>query len=185
MSQRDSGFDKIRNDFYATPAWVTECLMEEESFSNYILEPASGHGHISDCLMFNGFYVTSMDISEHHTLDICCDFLDFNQSANNIITNPPYGNGGRLAMKFIKHSLKLTSSKSGKVAMLLRADFDSGKTRAHLFANCPAFKKKLVLTDRIAWANIEQTATPSVNHAWFIWDWNHTDEPTIAYRGKS
>lgn len=185
MSQRDSGFDKIRNDFYATPEWVTECLMIEESFSNYILEPASGQGHISDHLLFNGFFVSCVDIIDHETVDICCDFLMYSNPTDNVITNPPYGNGGRLAMRFIEQSLKITQPRQGKVAMLLRADFDSGKTRSHLFANCPAFKKRLVLTDRIAWANIEQTATPSVNHAWFIWDWNHVGEPTITYGGKS
>ncbi|MGL1921966.1 MAG: hypothetical protein OCD03_13160 [Hyphomicrobiales bacterium] len=184
MSQRDSGFTKIRNDFYATPEWAVECLMIEESFSNRVVEPSSGQGHIADYLMFNGFFVTCIDITDHSTVDICCDFLEFNIDADNILTNPPYGNGGRLAVKFIEHSLKSTQVKQGKVAMLLRADFDSGKTRAHLFANCPAFKKKLILTDRIAWANIEQTATPSVNHAWFIWDWTNTEPPTIAYGGK-
>lgn len=186
MSQRDSGFEKIRNDFYATPEWVTECLMVEEEFIGDILEPACGHGHISVYLKNNGLDVCTMDIISHESVDVCADFFSLNHLClpNHIITNPPYGNGGRLATKFIEHALSLTERQSSKVAMLLRADFDSGKTRSHLFADCPAFKKKIVLTDRIAWANIKQTATPSVNHAWFIWDWWNTEKPVIAYRGK-
>jgi hypothetical protein len=39
----------------------------------------------------------------------------------------------------------------GKVAMLLRTDFDHAKGRQHLFGQCPIFAKKLVLTRRIVW----------------------------------
>jgi hypothetical protein len=36
------------------------------------------------------------------------------------------------------------------VTMLLRIDFDSGKTRTNLFRDCQAFDRKIVLLDRIA-----------------------------------
>jgi hypothetical protein len=44
---------------------------------------------------------------------------------NAVITNPPYGYSGKLARQFIEHALTLVPI----VAMLLRVDFDSGRTR--------------------------------------------------------
>jgi hypothetical protein len=35
--------------------------------------------------------------------------------------------------------------------MLLRTDFDHAASRAHLFADCAMFAKKVVLTKRIRW----------------------------------
>ncbi|MGH9552146.1 MAG: hypothetical protein ACRD3W_22355 [Terriglobales bacterium] len=99
--------------------------------------------------------------------------------AMSIITNPPY----ERAHDFISHALDLTQPISGRVAMLLPMAFDCAKTRRSIFAQHPAFCRKLVLTKRVRWANLEQkTAGPSMNHAWFVWDWrNEGSDPTIGY----
>ena len=52
------------------------------------------------------------------------------QSVDAIVTNPPYIS----ATRFIEHALRLMSG-GGKVAMLLRTDFDHAKTRRHLFSD--------------------------------------------------
>jgi hypothetical protein len=57
--------------------------------------------------------------------------------------------------------------RGGKVAMLLRTDFDHAKTRRHLFADCPAFARKIVLSKRIWWIK-NSIGQPSFNHAWYI-----------------
>lgn len=83
-----------------------------------------------------------------------------------------------------EHAIQLMEPVKGFVAMLMRTDFDHAKSRAHLFANCPAFAKKVVLTKRITWFEPEPGAkgkSPSFNHAWFIWDWRHEGAPTLAY----
>jgi hypothetical protein len=80
-----------------------------------------------------------------------------------VVTNPPY----ELAQQFIEHALRITEPHRGLVAMLLRCDFDSARTRQHLFAQCPAFAKKLVLTKRIVWF-APAKASPSFNHAWYL-----------------
>jgi hypothetical protein len=98
-----------------------------------------------------------------------------------IITNPPYGFGGRLALRCIERSLEITKPIGGIVAMLLKVDYDSGGTRAHVFKNCPAWAKKLVLRRRIMWFPSQNGNGPSENHAWFIWDWKHAGPPTIDY----
>jgi hypothetical protein len=68
--------------------------------------------------------------------------------------------------------------------MLLRTDFDHAATRAHLFASCPTFARKVVLTRRIRW--FEQSAgSPSFNHCWMVWDRLHRGPPTLAYASGS
>lgn len=113
------------------------------------------------------------------------DFLQTTELPNaairGICTNPPYSH----AAEFCRHALKLTKPVSGYVAMLLRVDFDSAKTRSDLFADCPAWSKKIVLTKRIVWFVDPETgkpkASPSENHAWHLWDHSHVGSPTIGY----
>jgi hypothetical protein len=96
-----------------------------------------------------------------------------------IITNPPYGPSrrGELARAFIEHALQLPVR---RVSMLLPIDFDSAITRQHLFRFCPAFSGKTVLLNRIRWIP-GSTGSPSTNHAWFTWDKENADAPTIRY----
>ena len=79
-----------------------------------------------------GLQVLSTDISAGQ------DFLlAHKQSVDAIVTNPPYAS----AVLFIEHALRLMNC-GGKVAMLLRTDFDHAKTRWHLFGDCSAFAAK-------------------------------------------
>jgi hypothetical protein len=78
-----------------------------------------------------------------------------------IVSNPPYGWIGKTALKFIEQALEFTRPTQGAVAMLLKVDFDGGKTRSHVFADCPA---KVVLTERIGWFE-PKIGVPSDNHA--------------------
>lgn len=88
-----------------------------------------------------------------------------------IITNPPYNQ----AETFVANALDLTAPKGGLVAMLLKVDWDSAKTRRKFFADCPAWSRKIVLVDRIHWFDPtrstegKKSAGPSENHAWFVW----------------
>jgi hypothetical protein len=58
-----------------------------------------------------------------------------------VVTNPPYGSRGKTACYFVEHGLELAQH----VVMLLPIDFDSAKSRAALFRDCPAFAHKVVL----------------------------------------
>ena len=178
MSQRESGYARKERDLYETPEWATVALLPhlpQRSLS--IWEPACGSGKMVEPLMRAGD-VYATDIHEGS------DFLSYvataGEAVNAIITNPPY----ELATQFCEHALRLMEPCAGMVAMLLRTDFDHAKSRAYLFRDCPAFAKKVVLTRRIAWfveANGKPKASPSFNHAWYIWDWRNSGAPTIAY----
>jgi hypothetical protein len=185
MSQRESGYDRIKDDAYNTPAWVTEALLQHVSFHDLIVwEPAAGIGKMVDALRRAGINVFRSDINEHEGLDLVSSFFDADLpfDCHCIITNPPYA----LAREFCEHALKLTEPVRGAVAMLLRTDFDHAKSRTHLFRDCPAFAMKIVLLKRIVWFtedNGKPKASPSFNHAWYLWNWSHKGAPTMAWSG--
>jgi hypothetical protein len=171
MSQRDSGYERKPLDQYETPAWVTLVLIPQlPAFTGKIWEPACGSGKMVAALRQAGFDVVASDITQGF------DFLhrDPEPGARAIITNPPYG----LAREFIERALSVQGNRI--VAMLLRTDFDHAANRAHLFADCPTFAKKVVLTKRIRWFE-DSDGSPSFNHCWMIWDQQHRGAPTLAY----
>lgn len=167
MVQRNSGYARQPSDNYTTPAWVVDLLFQNEEFEGSIWEPAPGEGAMVEAILRH-----SPDV--YFTKD---NFLEINQDAKNIITNPPFS----VAEDFCHQALKNTQRKRGKVAMLLPTYFDNGKAplRKSLFTLLP-FKIKYVLTERIRWTNLEQKKNgPSTNHAWYVWDWNLSEEPKI------
>lgn len=175
MRQRRSGYAREPNDRYETPPWVTEALLPHLAADLKIWEPAAGSGNMVSVLRGAGHEVHSSDVDE--------DFL--NAGANGctaVVTNPPYDR----AREFIEHALAVTEPHQGLVAMLLRVDYDSAKTRMHLFADCRSFAKKLVLVRRIVWF-APAKKSPSYNHAWYLWDHRHHGAPALAYgpRGSS
>ena len=188
MSQRDSGYARKERDLYETPQWVTESLLPHiPERINCAWECAAGGWQmvnvLSRHLVTYGTDIVS-DESEFSSRSSGVDFLAQTRlpqcAPNAIITNPPY----ELATEFCEHALRLMEPVGGFVAMLLRTDFDHAKSRSHLFRDCPAFAKKLVLTKRIVWFEPEPGAkgkSPSFNHAWFCWDWTHEGAPILAY----
>ena len=170
MSQRPSGYERVKNDLYETPEWVTRAVIPHLGDSWYIWEPACGNGKISNVLK-EQYTVRESDITRGQ------DFFHYeNTEAEVILTNPPYNQ----ATEFVEHALKLTEPNQGKVILLLRTDFDHAKNRRHLFADNRVFAKKVILTKRIVWFE-DKKANPSYNHAWFIWDWKNKDTPTLAW----
>jgi hypothetical protein len=91
---------------------------------------------------------------------------------NAIINDPPYV----LAQEFIECALHFDNTRI--VAKLLRTDFDQAR-RAHLFADCAIFAKKVVLTKRIRWFE-DSNGSPSYNHCCLIWDRQHRGPPTLT-----
>lgn len=175
MSQRDSGYERKERDLYETPPWATLALIPHLPArlrpGMNVYEPAAGSGKMLRVLADVGYMMDADDIADGR------DFLQCERADHSaIITNPPY----ELATEFIDRALALQNPVGGIVAMLLRTDFDHAKTRGRLFAGCPSFTKKVVLTKRIKWFE-DSKGSPSFNHAWFIWDWTHKGAPTLAY----
>ena len=167
MSQRNSGYERKTLDLYVTPAWVTEALVGFiVARPGSVWEPACGDGDMVKVLQ-REFVVLATDIAAGADFPATKDLP--NAAIRGIVTNPPY----HRAEEFCRHALELTKPVGGYVAMLLRCDFDHAKSRYHLFRDCPAFSKKIILTKRIVWfveSNGKPKASPSFNHCWMIWD---------------
>jgi hypothetical protein len=172
MAQRVSGYERQANETYETPAWCARVVADHylHGRCTHLWEPANGpNSKLARALQAEGFNVLVTNTN----------FLTMRELPDPrieaVTTNPPYGHG-RLAHQFISHALNLAPI----VAMLLTADFDSGKTRTSLFRVCKLFVGKIVLLDRVVWFE-RPGADPSTNHAWFIWHRGHVGEPTIRY----
>ena len=185
----DNTYDRKLLEKYYTPTWVSEALFQNYIMPTKVWEPAAGSGNISDYWKTLGFEVVSHDIAPDREDIKKADFLlwkDINYDGD-IITNPPYGKKGELAVSFIEQALTLTKHHKGKVCMLLKADFDSASTRKHLFKNNPYFDMKIVLLNRIKWTNVEDKGVePRFNHAWYVWDYmkDKHEFPFIKYYSK-
>lgn len=173
MSQRVSGFARLEHDLYPTPAWVVAALAEHVDLAHKgIWEPACGTGEMVKAIVAAGVaYAHATDIVDHgySGMDDRLDFLKDNcrlTHYDGIITNPPYGHRGELAEAFIRRGLRKTAD-YGFLALLLPVDFDSAVKRRALFADCPYFAGKIILTQRIKW--FDGPSSPSANHAWFLW----------------
>jgi hypothetical protein len=176
MVLRGAAYPRSKNEFYETPAETTMALLKKIKFNYKVCDPACGRGAIHKALVQEGYTIFGDDISRGY------DFITkpFPQSwyGCDIVTNPPFGPGGRTAVQFIERALEVTALWNGKVAMLLQADFDSAKTRQHIFRNCTAFAVKVVLLNRIRWFD---NTSGSVNHCWFVWDHKNIWSPHLQY----
>jgi hypothetical protein len=173
MSQRVSGYTRQTDDVYETPDWVTQVVAPYLAKSClHVWDPANGpSSRIARVLRACGFDVVATNDNFLARTSLPYSGID------GVCTNPPFGIQGKLACEFISHALGLVPV----VAMLLRVDFDSRKTRTCLFRDCKAFARKIVLLDRIVWFEREGAAGPSDNHAWFLWDRRPHGPPTISY----
>lgn len=181
-----------KNHFYETEPWCVETLLRFFPVSKHdrVWEPASGAHKIVNTLKDNGISnVYSSDITDEYGVehDEILDFLkkpdDYNPfNANVVITNPPFGQGNKLAVAFCRKALATKGVE--KVAMLLTSKFDFGSTRVDLFRDNPAFFGKLNLIDRISWAGNGKTGTD--DNAFLLWDKNkpYDQPPQLFYGGK-
>jgi hypothetical protein len=155
-----------------TPAWVARVIgrwLHEQGIYR-IWEPAPGDGRFADELTRQGFTVETT--SEDFLLS-----TGRPREIDAIVTNPPYGANGRVAAAFARKALGFDGL---TVALLLTVDFDSGRTRADMFVDCPRFLGKIVLLDRIVFHE-RPKASPATNHAWFLWGAPRRGRPTIRY----
>ena len=155
-------------DFYPTPEWVTQALLQVEQFKGVILEPACGDGAITRGLEAAGHEVKSSDLYDRG-FGLCGrDFLLRNPGklqVENIVTNPPYN----LAEKFVLKALELTKY---KVALFLRLAFLESITRYDsIFSKIPP-ARIWVFSERVTmYPSGQQTAgSGTTAYAWFVWD---------------
>jgi hypothetical protein len=118
-------------DFYATPAPITEALLEVEDFTGTIWEPACGKGHISEVLKAHKLDVYSSDIKDRGYGEVA-DFFDTVRDCDAVVTNPPYSDYHHIY--FAAHALHVART---KVALLLPLTFLETPRRSRFLIDNP------------------------------------------------
>lgn len=171
------------DDYYATDPIALEKLLEFETFSNDIWEPAVGGGHLADVLLSKGYNVRGTDIVDRgfHDTQIL-DFLTAIEKdidiPRDIITNPPY----KFAKQFVEKSMELLEPDQ-KCAMFLKLTFLEGQDRLKMFQKYPpkyiyVFSKRMVCAMN---GDFEHANGSAVAYAWFVWEKGFQGEPKIRW----
>lgn len=175
---------RVENDFYATPTWATQVILEKEKLEGSIWECACGQGHISKVL--HKFYpnaeIISTDLVDRgYGTAGGINFLTENfEKVDNVITNPPFS----LAQEFIEKALQTATR---KVIMFAKIQLLEGEKRRKLFDKFPP-KCVYVFSSRVnplrngsefdengkKWAS-------TMCFAWFVWEIGYVGKPTIEW----
>lgn len=169
--------NREKDDFYPTPPYAIEALLEREKFDGPIWEPACGDGAICKVLKSAGYAVQATDLVERGYGTPRVDFLmEYQPQAPNIVTNPPF----KMATAFAWKALELATS---KVAFLCRIQFLESIERralfaAHPLANVYVFSERLTL-----WRNGIATSESSGTNAfaWYVWNKRHTGPTQLGW----
>jgi len=176
-SSRNNG-EREKNDFYPTPSYAVQNLIDREQFIGNIYEPACGDGAISKVFINNGFDVYSTDLIDRGFGIGNVNFLNYNgKNYDNIITNPPFKYGIKFVEKAKKHANK-------KVAMFLKTVFLESSSRYEMFQdkNFPLktmyqFCKRVPIYK----SGIKMKNSGLVAYAWFVWEKEYDEKPTINW----
>ena len=180
-----SDTEREQHDYYATPPIATEMLCDIESFSQNILEPCCGEGHIARVLTSRGYNVQATDLINRGFGQGGIDFLQYNETVDkDIITNPPYS----MAREFVEHAMDIVTN-GHKVVMFLKLSFLEGQERRKLFEKYPP-KTVWVSSSRLGCAKNGEFKTDkkgnlkadsAVAYAWFVFEKGFAGSPTIKW----
>jgi hypothetical protein len=171
-----------KHDFYPTPEYVTMTLLERESFSGALLEPACGNGAISKCLIRKyGDCVISSDLIDRGYGIPNVDFLKepYPFNVDCVITNPPFS----LAMEFV---IKAKSIADRKVAMLLPMQFLNSIKRYPLFQDTEFCLKRIYSFSRRPrffkyGIETKDNRAGNADCGWFVWDKTYKGYPKVLF----
>ena len=179
-----SSTERQSRDFYATDPASVRALMEVESYSSRIWEPACGMGHISQTIMEDNpsIVVKETDIEPLVPSGERMDFLTYAglRFDGDIITNPPYAK----ALEFVRKALDVVRY-GHKVAMLLRIQFLEGMARRELFDTTPPVRVYVFSKRQVCAKNGDFDKSPKAGsaqcYAWFVWQKGTKKDPVIKW----
>ena len=196
LAGSDSARGRAKDDYYATPFYATEAILNaleksgETLNGGSILEPAAGEGHIVKVLKeyYPDNKITANDIAYRDSrlgieVNGGIDFLSYapNEKYDTIITNPPF----KYAKEFILKALEISNH---YVIMFAKLQLLEGsKRRKQLFDIFPP-KYVYVFSDRVStlmngdetdengkpWATLLATA-------WYVWEKGYKGETIIRW----
>lgn len=163
-------------DFFPTPAWATEALIDNERFEGDIWECACGNGAMSEVLERTGSKVISSDLFDRGYGEAGVDFLTSVRRSDNIVTNPPYN----AAEGFVSAGL---AGANRKFALLLRLAFLEGANRQRTIFSRNGPARVWVFSERITFypAGAVQKGSGTTAYAWFVWDKDATGPTELKW----
>lgn len=172
--------ERETNDYYATPPAAVDKLLEKETLSKLILEPACGQWHISMTLENHWKEVVSYDLIDRwygwQINFLSNDFMS--EWSWDIVTNPPFS----MAQEFVEKSLSIIWE-GKKVCMLLRIQFLEWVKRNKFFQENPP-RKVYVFSRNIRCAKNWDFANATWNastYCWFVWEKWYKGLPEIDW----
>lgn len=181
---------RVKDDFYATPFYATEAILDKEQLHGSILEPAAGEGHISKVLFerYPNSQIVSTDLVQRNDKFGCgvvggVDFLteSYPSKFDNVITNPPFS----LAKEFAERALEISRE---KVILFAKIQFLEGQQRKDFFAAHPP-RSVYVFSKRVNplrnGIEVDENGKPwssTMCFAWFVWE--HGFTANQAYVGS-
>ena len=172
-----SSCDRQQNDYYATHPSAVYPLFDVESFTQTILEPACGEGHMAKAIADCGKNVFASDLVKRGYGSVI-DFFDIESTEFDIITNPPY----KLQSEFVEHAMTILRDQ-GKLALLLKIQFLESAKREKLFKIYPP-KRIHVFSKRARTAkngDFESVGSALTCYAWFVWEKGFAGKPTVDW----
>lgn len=187
MTATNRGSERNRDDYYATPTWVTKLILpriKSKATGRWIIEPGAGDGAILRAMVEDGFppeRMVGVEANKERADAMCTvhrnvnvlpldwfspdvqaklDKLGVTSEPRIVIGNPPFSK----AEEFIVRSLQV-AGEDGIVVMLLRLGFLESKKRCEFHKAHPAHV--YVLTTRPSF--IKGKGTDSTAYGWFVW----------------
>lgn len=170
-----------------------DALRRHAQIPDAVWEPHAGAGHLARELIESGHRVLATDLHEYAPVQgapfigVGYDFLEqtkLPRGVRAIVMNPPFDGAEDHCHKAIS---LLAQTNGGVVACLNRSEWGTGRRRAALVHDHPAFDVKIEIVKRPLWKekvgdpNIDQS--PRHYFAWFVWrlDRNLHDPKRIAW----
>jgi len=181
-------------DWYVEPQWVSQRLFEAEPFDGHILDPAAGSGRIIEAAAAAGYQIFASDIVSRAPFVREADWLSASwadqfgmvPAPRNIVSNPPFGICDRAKDRPVGFVDLCLERASGKIALLLPANWVQGDKRSRWLETTPLYKV-LFISPRPSMppgAVIEAGGKPgngTTDYAWLIWLKGFKDAPTIGW----
>jgi hypothetical protein len=157
------------NDRYYTQLREIDALLGVEKFPGETLDPCAGDGRIVRRLRQKGCKARGTDI------DSGTDFFAEAGTADNIVTNPPWGKKD----DFILHAMRRARR---KVALLLPLFALSGIRRLKEIYSNRSFRLKCVyvISHRLQFDPGSEGGSTIVG-GWFVWERQYKGEPVIRW----
>lgn len=173
---------RVDNDYYATPLDSTKALLAKEEILYPVWEPACGEGHIAKLLHNNSDPTKSVYASDlvDRGYGEVKDFLESNDFACTIITNPPFN----LFQEFAEHALKQATH---KVILFGKLQALEGKKRGTFMQKSPLKTVYVFKSRQNPLRNgspVDENGKPwasTMAFAWYVWEKGYKGEPIIKW----